>query len=159
MIHFITDKETKKSIASAILNQLPEWFGLPDSTHEYINSSQTMPFWAAYKNDTPVGFITLKETSQYSAEIYVMGVLKECHQQGIGTMLWEAFLNYAKANGYEIPFIRNLDFENWNVFPHFGMNGIPVRSMSNIFCKQECSMIWISFYLCAYLLSISVILH
>ena len=101
MIRFITDKETKKSIASAILNQLPEWFGLPDSTNEYINNSQTMPFWAAFKDDTPVGFISLKETSHFSAEIYVMGVLKECHQQGIGTMLWEAFLNYAKANGYE----------------------------------------------------------
>ena len=100
MVKFITDKKEKEQIATLILNQLPEWFGLPESTKEYILNSKEMPFWA-YIEEEPIGFIVLKETSKYTAEIYVMGVLKENHQQGIGTALFQKFQDYAKENGYE----------------------------------------------------------
>lgn len=100
MVKFITDKKEKEQIATFILNQLPEWFGLPESTKEYILNSKEMPFWA-YIEEEPIGFIVLKETSKYTAEIYVMGVLKEKHQQGIGTALFQAFWEYAKEKGYE----------------------------------------------------------
>lgn len=36
-----------------------------------------------------------------TAEIYVMGILKEYHRNGLGHLLWEAFLEYAKEYGYE----------------------------------------------------------
>ena len=101
MVQFITDKKEKEEIGRAILTQLPEWFGLPDSTNEYITQSKEMPFFTYFENETPVGFIALKETSKFSAEIYVMGVLKEHHRKRIGYQLWEAFLQYAKENGYE----------------------------------------------------------
>ena len=101
MVQFITDKKEKEEIGRAILTQLPEWFGLPDSTNEYITQSKEMPFFTYFENETPVGFITLKETSKFSAEIYVMGVLKEYHRKRIGYQLWEVFLQYAKENGYE----------------------------------------------------------
>lgn len=101
MVQFITNKKEKEEIGRAILTQLPEWFGLPDSTNEYIMQSKEMPFFTYFENETPVGFIALKETSKFSAEIYVMGVLKEHHRKRIGYQLWEAFLQYAKENGYE----------------------------------------------------------
>mgnify|MGYP003314096742 CR=1 FL=1 len=37
-IEFINNAEQKESIARIILEQLPEWFGLPDSTKEYIEN-------------------------------------------------------------------------------------------------------------------------
>lgn len=101
MIKFIDDKGEKENIANAILNQLPEWFGLPDSTNEYIQNSKNMPFWSYYDTDKPVGFIVLKETSSAAAEIYVMGILNEYHRQGIGHLLWKVFQQYAKEHGYE----------------------------------------------------------
>ncbi len=100
MIRFIHDIKEKEATATAILSALPEWFGLPDSTREYIDKSQEMPFWAAYVGEEAVGFIVLKETAGHTAEIYVMGILKEYHRRGIGTELWTAFLNYAKDKGY-----------------------------------------------------------
>ena len=39
MVKFITDNELKAEIAEKILYNLPEWFGLPDSTKEYIQKS------------------------------------------------------------------------------------------------------------------------
>lgn len=55
----ILDKEEKKAISKEVLNDLPEWFGLSESTQKYINDSQNKPFVAAYVNDEPVGFMVL----------------------------------------------------------------------------------------------------
>ena len=101
MIEFITDEDKKMQIASSILRQLPEWFGLPESTKEYIEESSKMPFWACFETERPVGFVALKETSPYAAELYVMGVNKEKHRGGIGTLLFRECEAYAKENGYE----------------------------------------------------------
>lgn len=101
MIKFITNIDEKEDIASTILSQLPEWFGLPESANEYIQNSKTMPFWAVFDKDKPIGFIVLKETSNATAEVYVMGVLKEYHRKGIGRLLFESFQDYAIEHGYE----------------------------------------------------------
>lgn len=101
MIRYINDENLKVQIASAVLPQLPDWFGLPESTNNYIQESKTMPFWAYYVEDKPIGFISLKENSYYTAEIFVMGILVEYHRCGIGTSLWSAFLKFAKEKGYE----------------------------------------------------------
>lgn len=36
MITEITEEKRKKEIARAVLEALPEWFGLPESTEKYI---------------------------------------------------------------------------------------------------------------------------
>lgn len=108
MIIKITDAQEKEKIASYILNALPDWFGLPDSTTSYITNSKVMPFWAYYREGKAVGFISLKETAAYTAEIYVMGVLKEYHHCGIGRALWDAFLSYAKEQGYEFVQVKTV---------------------------------------------------
>lgn len=100
MVFFINDENIKEQIAKDILNKLPEWFGLPESTNEYINCSKDMPFWAFVKNEEIRGFIALKETSLYVIEIYVMGVLKEFHKKKIGLDLFKACYDYSKKRGY-----------------------------------------------------------
>ena len=100
MIKYVTDSAEKEKIASHILHQLPEWFGLPESTQEYITKNRDLPFWV-YIEEEPLGFIVLKETGKYTAEIYVMGVVKSCHRKGIGQALFDEFQHYAKMQGYE----------------------------------------------------------
>ena len=107
-IRIIIDENEKETIAREILTQLPEWFGLPDSTNDYIQNNKTMPFWACFDEDKPIGFIVLKETSDATAEIYVMGILKEYHRKGIGHHLWEVFLQYAKEHGYEFVQVKTV---------------------------------------------------
>lgn len=96
----VIEKSEKEKIAAEILYDLPEWFGLPESTKEYIEMSRKMPFWVAEENGKAMGFIALKETSPYTAEIYVIGVKKQYHRTGIGRELFEAFHDYAKEHGY-----------------------------------------------------------
>lgn len=133
MISFVTDPEEKARIAAQILHSLPEWFGLPDSTARYIAESRGMPFWAAVGEGTPVGFIALKETSPHTAEIYVMGVRKEKHGQGVGTALWAAFRQYARANGYEYAQVKTVrrgcyaEYDRTNDFyEHLGFRALEV---------------------------------
>ena len=100
MIFKIEDRDRKEKIAREILCGLPEWFGLPESTAEYITYSKEMSFGADIENRQVRGFIALKETSPYILEIYVMGVLKEFHRYKIGTKLFKAYYDYAKEQGY-----------------------------------------------------------
>ena len=108
-IRFISDSDLKESIATHILADLPDWFGLPESTKDYIEQSRERPFWAAYRNNEAVGFIVLKETSNYTAEIYVMGVLMDFHRQQIGEQLFYKFVQYAKDHTYEYIQVKTVD--------------------------------------------------
>ena len=98
MIRWIVDPAEKARIAKKILNALPDWFGVPESVREYIEMSRNLPFWAS---DGDEGFIVMKPTSDYTAEICVMGVLMHRHRQGTGRALVQALEMYAAGNGYE----------------------------------------------------------
>ena len=69
----ISAAEEKRRIASEVLEDLPEWFGLPDATAAYIRDSARMPFYAALAEGKTIGFIAMKKTSPLTAEVYVMG--------------------------------------------------------------------------------------
>ncbi|ADP39151.1 GNAT family acetyltransferase [Gardnerella vaginalis] len=70
----IENKLEKESVSREVLYDLQEWFGMPESTEEYIQDSQEKPFLACYINDKLVGFIVLNATSKDCAEIFVMGI-------------------------------------------------------------------------------------
>lgn len=101
-VRMISDPAEKQRIAREILADLPEWFGIEESTEAYIRESAEQPFFAAFDADgIPAGFMTLKETSPYTAELAVCGVKKRLHRSGTGSALFEAFRAYAAERGYE----------------------------------------------------------
>ncbi len=106
----------KAAIAKQILSDLPEWFGIPESTADYIEKSQNMPFIASFIDDKVVGFVVLKQTSQDTAEIFVMGVLKAFHRQGIGSKLYAEFESMAKAHGYSYIQVKTVQFGKYNEY-------------------------------------------
>lgn len=134
MVVQVFDSEEKRRIAEAVLRQLPDWFGLPESTKRYIEESAGMPFWvwrggrknlpetgAAQEgiktsggetqgsgNGKASGFLSLKETSPHTAEIFVMGVLPGEHRRGIGRGLYLAFEEYAREKGYSFVQVKTV---------------------------------------------------
>jgi len=109
MIVEIKDSEQKAKIASAILSDLPEWFGIPKHTKNYIETSKDLPFFAAYVDKQPIGFIVLKSTSDFTAEIYCMGVLKAHQHQGFGRLLLKRFESYARKHGYKLIQVKTVE--------------------------------------------------
>ena len=79
----LTNSTEKQAVTRSILEALPEWFGIPEAREDYITESGDKQFFCAYDADKPVGFLYLKETGKATVELYVMGVLKEYHRQGI----------------------------------------------------------------------------
>ncbi len=71
----------------AILRALPKWFGIEDAIVHYRREIEKNPTYIALDGEKIAGFLTVKHHNEYSAEIYVMGVLKEYHRRGIGRAL------------------------------------------------------------------------
>ncbi|MCA1031273.1 GNAT family N-acetyltransferase [Bacillus timonensis] len=80
----------KSTITNDILRQLPEWFGIEEAIVNYVKGVEKSDVYVAFDDDKPVGMISLISHNLHTSEIYVMGVLKEYHNQGIGMRLIEA---------------------------------------------------------------------
>jgi len=99
----------KSKICNDTLRALPNWFGIEASIVDYVEQVKKMPFYAAYNNDTPIGFVAIKVHNAYTAEICVMGVLKEYHRQGIGKMLVKCCDEYCRENKMDFLTVKTLD--------------------------------------------------
>lgn len=90
----------KQQIARLVLEALPDWFGIPEAREEYIGKSASRPFFAAFDGERAIGFLCLAETGKDTAELCVMGVLKEYHRHGVGKALFTTAKRRAKELGY-----------------------------------------------------------
>ena len=77
------------AVCAPILRALPAWFGIEESTAQYIRDIEEMPTLLAVVHGTGdvVGFLTLNYHTAYAAEIHVMGVLPSMHRRGVGRAL------------------------------------------------------------------------
>lgn len=104
----IEDPAQKRAIAREVLLDLPEWFGIPESTEAYIRESGSMPFFAAMEKDEILGFMALKETSPFTCEIFVTGVKKRFHRKGAGSAMFADFCKYARQKGYRFVQVKTV---------------------------------------------------
>lgn len=108
MIKEIFDIFEKEIIAKNILYNLPEWFDIEESTKEYINNSKNLKFFAYYLNNIPVGFVSIIKHNDFSAEIYVIGVLKKYQNNNIGKELIKACESYCFENNIQFLQVKTL---------------------------------------------------
>lgn len=82
-----------------ILRALPDWFGMEESTREYVEAIKEMPTYTARSNGKVIGFISVAKHHAESAELYVLGVLPEYHRNGIGKALIRFVEEDLRKNG------------------------------------------------------------
>ena len=122
VIKEIVDIDEKEKISREILNDLPEWFGMPESTEEYIVDSQDKPFIACFMDNEAVGFVVLNSTSTDCADIFVMGIKKKYHRMGIGTKLNDAYEELAKKLGYtysQVKTVQSGHYKEYDITNNF----------------------------------------
>jgi len=105
----IFNSDEKSNICDSILRALPNWFGNEPSIVDYIEKVKHMPFFVAYNENIPVGFIAIKVHNPHTAEVCVMGILRDYHRQGIGKRLVECGEMYCKHNNMDYLTVKTLD--------------------------------------------------
>ncbi|MBB6482290.1 GNAT family N-acetyltransferase [Spirochaeta isovalerica] len=105
----IHDDKEKSNITRRILENLPEWFGDKESLEKYVNTVKGKPFYAAVEeNKNSIGFLSLKLHNKYTADLYVTGILKKYHRQGIGKLLVQRAESYLMKNKYKFFMVKTL---------------------------------------------------
>ena len=121
-IRLVTDTAEKQRIARDILEGLKQWFEVDESREQYINDCAKQPFFAAFSDGEPAGFLCLKETGKDTVELAVMGVKKELHRCGAGRELFDAARSFAAQNGYSFMQVKTVkmgiydDYDRTNRF-------------------------------------------
>jgi GNAT superfamily N-acetyltransferase len=72
---------------AALLDRLPQWFGLADANAAYVAALDRLPGFVDDDGAEVRGFLALERHNPRSAEILVMGVEPSCHRRGVGRAL------------------------------------------------------------------------
>lgn len=95
-----------------ILRALPDWFGIEASIQHYLAAIPDLPTFLAKAEAQTVGFLSLKQHNPWAAEVYVMGVLPEYQQAGIGRALLTQAEEYARSQKIEYLQVKTLGPSN-----------------------------------------------
>lgn len=104
----IKERNRKKEIARLILEDLPEWFGIPEAREDYVEKAAIFPMIGVFLSNQPVGFLSLKQEFAQSAEYYVLGVKKAHHRQGIGKGLCQFAEKWCAERGVQYIQVKTL---------------------------------------------------
>ena len=121
VIKEVKDEEQKMAVVAEVLKDLPEWFGIPESTQAYIEGAKDLQVWAAYQEGDLLGFVSLSYSSEDCAEIDCIGVKKAHQGRGIGSRLLATLESEASKN---VDFLQvktvaegsNRDYDRTNIF-------------------------------------------
>ena len=121
VIKEVKDEEQKMAVVAEVLKDLPEWFGIPESTQAYIEGAKELQVWAAYQENDLTGFVSLAYSSEDCAEIDCLGVKKAHQCRGIGSQLLATLESEARKN---VDYLQvktvaegsNKDYDRTNVF-------------------------------------------
>ena len=91
-----------------ILRALPQWFGIDEAIVHYVEETDTLPTLLATVDGQTAGFLAIKHHSEFSAEIYVMGVNTEFHRLGVGRALIDKTEQVLKAQHVEFLQVKTL---------------------------------------------------
>ena len=121
VIKEVKDEEQKMAVVAEVLKDLPEWFGIPESTQAYIEGVKNLQVWAAYQEGDLLGFVSLSYSSEYCAEIDCFGVKKAHQGRGIGSQLLATLESEARKNVdyLQVKIVAegsNKDYDRTNVF-------------------------------------------
>jgi len=101
----VNDPAERSRIAEAVLRDLPDWFGIEESTRRYIEDAAMLPSFAV---EPDAGFLCVKQHTPRAAELYVMGVRREQHRRGIGRALVAEAERWCRARGIRYLQVKTL---------------------------------------------------
>jgi GNAT superfamily N-acetyltransferase len=100
----VEEPAERSRLCEHVLRDLPEWFGIEEATAAYIRDVADLPTFGLGRD----GLLSLKLHTPRAAEVYVMGVRRARHGQGLGAALLSAAEDYLRARGFEYLQVKTL---------------------------------------------------
>jgi GNAT superfamily N-acetyltransferase len=94
----------RSRLCEGVLRDLPEWFGIEEATTAYVRDVADLPTFAVGED----ALLAVKLHTPRAAEVYVMGVRRARHRQGLGTALLGAAEEYLRARDVEYLQVKTL---------------------------------------------------
>ena len=96
--------EERSRLCERVLRDLPEWFGIEEATSAYIRDVAGLTTFGVDGE----AILSLKLHTPRAAEVYVMGVRRVRHGQGLGTALLAAAEEHLRARSVEYLQVKTL---------------------------------------------------
>ena len=102
------NKTYKHDFVEKVLRDLPDWFGIEDSIVKYASDSKDYDTFIISMDGEDLGFLTIKETSNYAIDLYCLGIFSKYRNTGLGTTLVNEVLDLYK-NNFRLVHVKTLD--------------------------------------------------
>ena len=122
-----------------ILRSLPEWFGIEEAIVHYCEVIDELPTFLARNENGVIGFLSIMQHYQQSAEVYVMGVRPEIHRQGVGKVLLEQAEEWLRSEGVAYLQVKTLGESHTDL--NYGMTRSFYQEMGFV-PLEEFKQIW-----------------
>ena len=109
------------AVVAEVLKDLPEWFGIPESTQAYIEGAKDLKVWTAFQESNLLGFVSLSYSSEDCAEIDCLGVKKliKVEELGVNCLLLQRVKPAKMLIFLQVKTVAegsNKDYDRTNVF-------------------------------------------
>jgi len=84
---------------AAILAELPEWFGIPESNAAYAESAAHEQAWVAEEGGEALGLMVLTDPGFSAIDVHLLAVRPHAHRRGVGKALIRQALEVTRALG------------------------------------------------------------
>lgn len=92
-----------------LLAGLPEWFGIPAATAEYVDDATRLETWTVRNHDSRVvGVALVARHFPHVAEIHLMAVDRALRGRGIGRALVDALVEDSRGRGVLLLEVKTL---------------------------------------------------
>lgn len=128
-----------------VLDDLPAWFGRPESNDAYVAAAATLPTYVA---DTPagerVGVLLLEQHFPETAEVHLMAVKERWHRRGVGRALLARVEDDVRAAGTRVLTVKTLGrahpdegYRRTRLF-YEGMGFLPLEEFEDLWPGTPC---------------------
>ena len=107
MFEIVEERAEQKAVAE-LLAALPEWFGIPESTAEYVASADRLAALVARDGSSVVGVLLHQRHFKQTGEIHLLAVDPRYHRHGIGRALVSAVEELLAADGATLLSVKTL---------------------------------------------------
>lgn len=126
-----------------LLDELPEWFGIPESNDDYVAKADLLRNVVARDGAEIVGVCLLLAHSRVSVEIDLLAVARARHRQGIGGRILQHAERELHAEGVRVlhlktfgPSILNEPYERTRAF--YAAHGfVPMEERTDVWGPEN----------------------